>query len=259
MLGIVIPLKSSVTSSCWENTSRSLIATLKSVLNQNEKSYQVIVVGHERPLGLDNLNLNIDVFYSVSGEFPPPPKINATQEQFTSDKNCKISKGIELLKQRYPNINIWFALDADDLIEENLVRDALKALPYSLFSLDMGYMYYGHANRVIETQELTQYCGSTGIIHDDYLSFDVQGKLVSCPFLSQSHMGLSRYFKQQPKSKVKTSNRPFVMYSLGHGENISDGYRNLFQNAIATIKPYVKGKALSAELKKSFGIIEDEF
>ena len=35
MLGIVIPLKSSVTSSCWENTSRSLIATLKSVLNQN--------------------------------------------------------------------------------------------------------------------------------------------------------------------------------------------------------------------------------
>lgn len=259
MLGIVIPLKSKITSSCWDSTSKSLLTTLRSVLNQNSKNYYFIVVGHERPLGLESLNLKSDFFYSVSKELPPPPKVNASQEQYTFDKNSKISKGIELLKERFSDINIWFALDADDLVEENLVSIAFKALPYSLLSLDSGYMYYGKANRVVENHELTQYCGSTGIIHDDYLSFDTNGKLVSCPFLSQSHMGLARYFKQQPNSIVKTTNRPLVMYSLGHGENISDGYRNWFQNAIATIKPYVKGKALSAEIKKSFGIKEDEF
>lgn len=259
MLGIVIPLKSIATSSCWESTSQSLIATLKSVLNQTSKDFYVIVVGHEEPLKLDELGAQKDIFYSVSEELPPPPSVNATQEQFTFDKNSKISKGIELLRQRYSDITLWFALDADDLIEESLVETVLEALPFSLFSLDCGYMYYAQANRVIETRELSQYCGSTAIVHNDYLLFDENGVLISCPFLTQSHMGISHYFKQLPDTKVKTTSLPLVMYSLGHGENISDGYRNWFQKMLATLKPYLKGSGVSTELAKSFGIDKDTF
>ena len=254
MLGIVIPLKSSKTSSCWFTTSNNLIQTLRSVLNQSSKNFCFIIVGHEIPFGIENIDKSGDSFYSVINELPSPPKVHSTQEQFTLDKNSKIAKGIEVLKKREPAIVSWFVLDADDLIDTDFVESIEQSLPFSLFTIDKGFLFYTKSNRVVYNEELTQYCGSTAVIDDSALKFDEKGRLLSCPFLSQSHMGIKNYFKSMQGAIIKKAMTPLVMYSLGHGQNISDGYRNRLEKIISIIKPLIKGRKITKEIQIRYGL-----
>ncbi|MBU3017175.1 hypothetical protein KO519_05615 [Paraglaciecola agarilytica] len=256
-LGIVIPLKSKSVSKNWNTTCGSLQRTLVSLEQQSDSQFEYIVVGHEAPDFLLGKTWNGNsIFHSIK-EVPPPSKRDATQEHYTQDKNAKITKAIELLRDRDQKITMWFALDADDLVHKDLVKTVHSLNDPAGVILDNGYMYYPEQNRVISTTQLAQYCGSTGMVSDRYISqtgkvsLDNMQAIVFCRY---SHMGLSKFFSDEIKQQFATPDDKLITYILAHGDNISDDYRNsIFAKFKALLKPYVKGTRPSTAFMNDFG------
>ena len=260
-LGIIIPLKSRKVSSDWKTVCNSLESTLTSIKNQSRNNYNVMVVGHEEPDFLRAFYSETFGFHSIK-EIPPPTKKNntkITQEQYTSDKNMKIAKAIELLKKKDKTISHWFALDADDLIHKDFIKIFLKSNIKAGAIINHGYLYYINSQRLLECNELSLYCGSTGIISDEYINcpsnIDIN-TIKNIPFCRYPHMHLDQFFSNEVKKPYTEIEEKVIIYVLSNGENISDGYRNNWLSQCkAYLKPYIKGKKISLKIKSSFSLL----
>ncbi|OZG73423.1 hypothetical protein BTA51_10380 [Hahella sp. CCB-MM4] len=255
-LGIVIPLKSKQVSRNWQVTCESLKKTVGSLLNQTNTNFDFIVVGHECPDLLKDMSWQgKPVFHSIT-EIAPPNFEGVTQDDYTKDKNSKIAKGIMLLKERNEEVEYWFPLDADDLVSKQLVStiDSLPAVAGMI--LDGGFLFYNRQNRILPCSQLSQYCGSTGIIADQYINCPdtfSQESIRSIPFCRYSHMGLDKFFEKEAKAPYKVIQDKLVVYILSHGDNISDGYRESKLSQLkAYLKPYLKGRKPGKAFMESY-------
>lgn len=264
-LGIIIPLKSSQVSSNWQSVCNSLASTVFSIIKQTNNSYKVIIVGHEKPSFIDDLVQNAFSemqfnFHSIK-EISPPKKAQGAreipQEEYTKDKNMKIAKGIQLLKKIDETISHWFVLDADDLIHKDFIKICDSSNIQAGAIINQGYLYYANSQRVVDCSELSLYCGSTGIIATELIEppdVITYKTIQQIPFCSYAHMHLDQFFIHEKSSYVELKEK-LITYVLANGENISDGYRDGWLSQLKTfLKPYVKGKKLSATIRENFSI-----
>ena len=257
-IGILIPLKSKQVSKNWDITCKSLDATIKSLENQSDKEFDYMVVGHESPDFLvDKTWHGKSVFHSIS-EIQPPPAVGATQHDYTIDKNSKIVKGIMLLKERNTEVKLWFPLDADDLIHQDLVKIIGQYDDPAGVILEHGYMYYPTNNRIVKTDNFSMYCGSSGMIADRYIQCPhvfTSESIKEVPFCRYPHMNLDKFFTSEINQSYKIPKAFLATYILAHGDNISDGYReSLLTQLKAKCKPYIKGRKPNKVFKREYGI-----
>lgn len=257
-IGILIPLKSKQVSKNWQTTCKSLAATIASLENQTNKDFDYMVVGHEAPDFMMNKVWQSQVVFHSISEIAPPPSVGATQHEYTIDKNSKITKALILLKQRSPSIELWFALDADDLVHQNLINVVSQLSEPAGVILNQGYLYYPQRNRVMPTQQFSMYCGSSGMIADKYINCPTEFSLETMkqvPFCRYSHMALDSFFNKEIKQAFVVPNKPLVTYILAHGDNISDDYRgSIIAKFKGWLKPFIKGRAPSKQFKQEFGL-----
>jgi hypothetical protein len=260
-LGIIIPLKSRQVASHWLTVCNSLKKTLNSIINQTNNNYKVQIVGHEKPDFLNDSNYSCFDFHSITEISPPTKKegiTEITQEQYTLDKNMKIAKGMQLLYSSTKDITHWFVLDADDLLNKYFMAICDKTDSSSGAIINKGYIYYANAERVIKCNELSLYCGSTGIIPIKNCTPPSQineNTIQKIPFCRYSHMNLGDFFTKELQTSYQKFSENLVIYVLENGENISDGYRNKWLVALKQkLKPYIKGKKVTEEIKSLFSI-----
>jgi hypothetical protein len=200
-------------------TTRLLSGTLRSILDQTNPAFRVVICGHERP---DLPELNDPRIEFLSCNDPPPEQAG----RLRSDKLRK--RRIILAHLRSMDDVYLMPLDADDLVSKNLVDHVIRNQNPFGYIIEQGLAFdYGRGAVApvpgVWSASFDRVCGSCGI-------FRVRGE--ELPTLSAAEvgevatiiMGSHSYWKigmeemGRPLSVV-----PFVgaAYVVNHGSNLS--------------------------------------
>lgn len=127
-----ISLASRQVTADWARTEELLGHTLRSVLNQSDPRFSVVICGHERP-HLAELDDPRVLF--IPADHAPPAK--ASTGGFRGDKMRKRRLIGALLRQR--GGGYFFPLDADDLVHRDVVAHVLKDDNRRGYLIEAGY------------------------------------------------------------------------------------------------------------------------
>lgn len=252
-LGIVIPLKSKAASRNWSITCTSLEDTIRSIDNQTSNNFEAIIVGHETPNFLNKGKHNI-TFHKIENDPPKKAADEFTQEDYTLDKNSKIIRGMQLIKNR--GVSYWFTLDADDLMDRHFVEIILDRNLQSGCIIDGGHVIYKSRKRVVPHDNISLLCGSTSILCNEYIEIPEKldkETMKSVPWCRYSHTDMTKYFENELNAPYTRISDRLIGYVMGHGDNCSDGYRmSIIQKVKSYLKPLIIGQRLTEKVKKLF-------
>ena len=218
-------------------------------------------MGHDCPDSLTNIqHSGSDVFVEFD-EFAPPEITDdepSNQIRYETDRCSKIIKGIKYLRSQDEDITHWFALDADDLLHEDLVEVLSKHEGYDAYLFENGYFYYEQSRIFNVTNEFYNYCGSSSIISDKFYTHipteitDTSFRKVSA--INVSHVNIKRFFESNGINCYIPTER-LVMYVRDNGDNISDSYVDSFYKKLrAKLAMLLRARILFRRTQSSFGI-----
>lgn len=260
-IGIVIPLKAQAVSTDWHVTCSNVESTVNSVISQNDSRFQCVVIGHDKPKFMNKFGFDQKCYFKTATNLPLPEVdggVEANQLKYEADRCTKILIGIIELKQRYPDITHWFALDADDLVHNRFVEILQMYGEKDGIILDKGYFLYKNTGIINVEDEFSAYCGSSAVLSDKFMSFseNVDAKdFRSIPFGSISHVHMRETLLNSGHS-VGLPQERLVMYVRDNGENISNVayYNTPYKIVKKNIKMLLRAKKLSPDIRSSFGI-----
>ena len=264
-VAIVIPLKSQKVSKSWKEVCDSLSRSLKCLTRQTNQSYIALIVGNEKPEGIDHFLSDKIRFHSVN--FPPPnnksPNFHPLEYDF--DKNKKIAVGVQILKSNFINIKYWYQLDSDDLVSNVFIEKILDYPDSPGFIIERGYFYYQKQNRLIEANNLSNHCGSIGVIADKYMTSSDKNLLEieniekenikKVPWCRYAHVKYYDFFRNELNLEPIILEDRVLCYVLANGNNISDVRRNTkWIQFKQFIKPYLVGEKVNKKHTQLFSI-----
>ncbi|WP_394749411.1 glycosyltransferase family A protein [Spongiimicrobium salis] len=212
MLTFIIPVKSAKVSSSWDNFSKLFERSIKSVCNQTDKNFRVVVVCHEKPAtNFEHPNLEY-----IHVDFSPPDLSNNTDEINNGlkeeDKSKKILFGIEYCK-KYES-DYLMVVDADDCISNTIVSFVNKNLTSKVpgWYFKQGYIFReGEKKIFLNKENFNTLCGTCIIIRPD---------LISDIFQNRPHIEYLHKTIELSNGNVLT---PYpgigAIYSMANGEN----------------------------------------
>ncbi|WP_078381383.1 glycosyltransferase family A protein [Sutcliffiella halmapala] len=208
-----ISLKSKKVSNNWSIIEENLGRTLRSILNNTQKNFRIIIAGHEKPSINELKNKKVEW---ISAQFPPP----VNSKGFTNDKMKKRKLiGVYLRKGGFSGYIM--PLDADDLIHFRFVEYINSEPFYEAFIINQGYLSNFYLNEFWLVDKFYKYCGSCSVIYFSNSMLPKSPRINSKFF---SRLTLSRHPKiishlRQCKVNYKMINLPVVFRCFGHGEN----------------------------------------
>ena len=214
MLVFIIPLKSAQLSNSWDYVSRLFERTLSSVCAQTSSDFAVVVVCHELP----EIQFSHSSVKYIQGDFPCPSPDSAGFMEKESDKNMKLSLGIEVSKEFSPS-HIMF-VDADDCVSNKLAAFVKTSLRVSNWLVDKGYEYDSNSKSYYEWKNnFHQKCGTCHILSAE-TAYDYNLKVLEDEV---DHRSFAHQHLQRKLSKLghHMSPLPFpgAVYITRHGEN----------------------------------------
>lgn len=261
-LGIVIPLKAKLVSRNWDITSMCLERTLRSVEAQTSENWDAIVVGHDKPDFLNNDTFKTR-FSTIETPSPFPPRDAHRTVNWdwvkdrAHDRNRKIIRGMQLLSNKA--IDYWYYLDGDDFIHRKFV-ESLSAIDLKAGAvLEHGYLWYSGLRRIIPHFDMVNLCGSTAILRnsDTEIPNDLDPKQYHNVAFCRDHRNYRQFFVESRGGEYVQIRTPLLAYSVGHGDNSSDGYRNtIIKRLKAWAKPYVRGRKIDPATAHDFCLAE---
>jgi hypothetical protein len=221
MLTFIVPIKSKKIASDWSKVSKLAERTLKSICNQNNNSFRVLVVCHEFP----DINYKNDKIEYIQVQFDPPTLIDnmsSTDVFYSENTNLKLVEKDKCNKllAAYERVNptetdYIMVVDADDCISNDIVSfvEKEKSKQGTGWYIYKGYYYREGTNyMIVNRKSFNGMCGSSIIIRNDLF----KQLLTNDPFFNYEHQ------------KIKLSNGNMLMplplkgamYSMGNGENV---------------------------------------
>lgn len=212
MLTFIIPVKSKQVSTDWYLFGQLFERTLKSVCNQTDSNFKVVVVCHEKPITMFT-HSNIEYVYV---DFNPPALANLDKSKQNKlreeDKARKILAGVEYC-ERFSS-NYLMVVDADDCVSNKIAAFVNKnTSPNTIgWYIYMGYFYReGDKIITINRENFNTLCGTCIIIKPSHVKLIFKEK----PHLLYVHQ------KTQFDDQNKLVRFPFpgAIYSMANGEN----------------------------------------
>lgn len=172
MLTFVIPVKSKQVSSDWSRFCDLFERTLKSVCNQTDNNFKVVVVCHEIP----SINFSHEnVHYVQVGFEPPIIKHLHSKEDIVKlreiDKGEKIKHGVDYACTNF-NTDYVMPVDSDDFISNKIVafinndKSATRG-----WHIKRGYVHVEGKKFLFATKKFSDLCGSSIIVKPELLLF----------------------------------------------------------------------------------------
>lgn len=259
MIVFIIPVKSQRVSGSWEQFSKLFERTLKSVSNQTDGNFKIIVVCHEKP-ATQFTHANLEYIHV---DFDPPHLATAEKSKHDGlkeeDKSKKIKAGIAHSERYHPDY--LMVVDADDCISNKIAafveRNKHKGAPgwYS----KKGYIYReGDRFISLNKENFNTLCGTCIIIKPEHIPhiFKQVPHLLFVHKTTDFGNGLA----------LEPLPFPASIYSMANGENHfmnNDMIKNLNSGSIFSLRT-IKGifrklrkyrpKPLSTSLKSEFGM-----
>lgn len=278
MIVFAIPLRAKETTNDWKGCLNRFENTLKSIFNQTDEDFKVLVACNELP----KLNKEYDDRLEFIITDIPVPK---EWLEMAIDKSWKlmiIAIRIReiLLEQENPNEGIYvMPVDGDDLLNCNIAKYVKQNPNKNGFVSKDGYVHYKGNKYLTIYKNMYTYCGSCNIIkmYLEDLPKEIPVSVQLCHDIENAKILNKRYpirfdhniVVDKYNSIGKTfSILPFrsTIYMKDTGDNISDIY-NKENNSkikkkfhigvfIKKINPFTK-KRLSKKIKKEFAIDYD--
>ncbi len=253
MLVFVIPLKSKEVASSWEQTCQLLERCLRSICNQTDPNFKVIVVCHTKPsIQLDRPNI-----YYLEVNFDIPN--NYLEKEL--DKGKKVIAG--LLYARQFSANHIMIVDADDCISCHIAKFTNQNPNSNGWVLNKGYVYQENSQFIYyRKSHFYSWCGTCNIMRFDLCPLPYKEGIYS--------EELAVYYSGKNHSNIKNQLKikgyaldilPFVgaVYIIGNGENIYQKGFSTIHNAnrgkiLFFFKELLKFRILTPRIRKEFGL-----
>ena len=213
MLTFVIPVKSKSVASNWTKFCRLFESTLRSICNQTDSDFRVVVVCHEIP----EINFTHPHVHYIHPDFDPPIKKGVSKKALLFkqriDKGDKIKLGVSYATEHF-NTDFVMPVDSDDLISNKIAAyvNQTKEEPHGWY-VRRGYLNFNWKNALVTTKKFSYLCGSSLIVKPDLIKY----------FFDEGKIDL--YFNHQLttlNSSIELTEFPFSagIYNIGNGENI---------------------------------------
>lgn len=260
MFAFIVPIKSSKLASDWTAFSNLVERTLKSICNQNNDNFKVIVACHEMP----DISYENDKIKFIQVPFAPPQLVendwDKNRELKEGDKANKILVAYEQAKTYNPEYIM--VVDADDCISNSIVSFVSKqedGLPG--WFVEKGYYYKeGTSYLFLNKKTFNNLCGTCIIIRTDLFPQIITTE----PWLYYYHE-----LKQLPnKTHLHPLPFPAALYSMANGENhfmsndhavkllknknSKKSYKDLITNLYNKFKKY-SVRPITPKFKRTFG------
>lgn len=271
MIIFAIPFRSKETTNDWDACVNRLNNTIKSIFNQNDNDYKVIIACNEIP-DIDFKDDDRLEFIQLDLAIPKE-WIEMARDKFW--KLMIIAKRIReiLLQQENPDNGIYvMPIDADDLLNCNIARYVKEHPNENGFVSRDGYIHYRGKKYFRIYKDLHTFCGSCNII-----KMYLEDLPETCPendlCLDQETAAVLnkkypiRFDHNIIVDKYRTMNKPFAIlpfrstiYLRDTGDNISqlDKEKNKTKgfHPIAFLRSnnIFSMKYISKNIKKEFGI-----
>ena len=163
MLVFIIPVKSKQVSHSWQRLSQLFERCIKSICNQTDSEFRVVVACHEKP---ETKFVHSHLHY-VQVDFQAPSLANSDYGQVKGsgdiDKAKKILTALIYAKQFNPDHIM--VVDADDCVNKRIAEFVNKNTESDGWYLKQGYVYEEGNNIIyLNTKNFHQSCGSSIII-----------------------------------------------------------------------------------------------
>jgi hypothetical protein len=165
----IIPVKSATISPKWDRFIKLFERCVRSVCQQTDQNFKVVVVCHEKP----NIAFHHPNVYYHQVDFAPPELdiekgIKLTTSPKEADKAKKILAGIEFGKQF--NKLYTMVVDADDCIHNQIVSFVTKNAQEPGWYFNSGYIYKEGSLLIYKKMKaFNGLCGTSIIVQTSYL------------------------------------------------------------------------------------------
>lgn len=247
-----LSLASRAASQKWDHTEHLLARTLRSVLNQSDPRFRVVICGHERP---DIKELDDPRVIFITADIKPP----ANSSQFRRDKMWKrrlIGAALRNMGGGY-----FFPLDADDLVHTNLVAHVLSDDNRRGYNINHGYVEDFLNSKLAPVPgawsvPFDRVCGSSAVLYFEPEDLPLDGRNDESLYfnLFQSHAYWPVVAEESGKP-LATVPFPAAVYVVNHSQNLSFGLQRAGKRA-KNIISFVDRDAVpdgQEILKKQFG------
>lgn len=241
MLSFIVPVKSARVSADWEKFSSLVERTLRSVCNQKDSDYRVIVACHEKPI----VNYQNEKIIYLEAEFPIPDLIDGQKDLNTQkkehDKSQKIHLGLDKAKEL--GTDYVMVVDSDDLISNKIAGFVnTSGGTHGGWYVNKGYFFKESSSFMVKNKKtFNQLCGTSIAIKPEYVGqlFDTK----------ENGYLLFKHHIMELDNNVPMDAFPFAaaVYSMMNGEN----HYFTVDYAISQNKP--KSIFSISELKRLFG------
>ncbi|NEU07516.1 glycosyltransferase family 2 protein [Flavihumibacter sp. R14] len=249
----IIPVKSAVISPSWEKFSRLFERCIRSVCQQTDQDFKVIVVCNERPI----TNFEHDNIHYVYVDFlPPTPEVTQAFKGLHSpkeaDKSKKILAGLDYASQ-FDTTHVM-VVDADDCINNKIVEYVKRHSDVEGWYSKMGYVYREGSRLIFKKMDkFSSLCGTSVIVKPQYIKGIISADMYFRHPLRTLDNGI----------KLKPLPFPAAVYTI-NGENYfmtenavkhfrKDTVTNGFANLVKRIARY-RIWFLTPGVKKRFGL-----
>lgn len=165
MIFFLIPFRSQQSTADWKLAVNLLNNTLKSIFNQTELEFKVIIACHETPKIVGDYGHRLEI---IQVNYPPPDQI----KDHLTDKYYK-KRFLANKAQAFNGKYIMF-VDADDYISNRLVNWVNNHEHPSGWFIKTGYEYDASKNYLRITPRLNNICGTSAILNISILNDPIE-------------------------------------------------------------------------------------
>jgi hypothetical protein len=267
MLGFVVPIKSPKVSKSWQTVSLLFERTARSICNQTNPNFRVIVVCDEQP---DPEFKHPKLDYITIPDLPVP----TTWVEKHGDKMYKVIRGIERAKEL--DCSHIMLVDSDDCVSNRLAECVSKNIEAYGYVFESGYRYKNNSDLIrVMRKGFHQYCGTSHIIRSDFYDLSDE-RLANLPNpitsldqlpkdIHDLYYAHRRFAQAMDVKGASLEPLPFIgaVYIYNNTENISvnfhlDKQKNMsIKSRILRLKATLfDHRLLTPQLKEELGLYE---
>ena len=264
MLGFVVPIKSKAVSKDWDYELKLLERTARSICNQTNAQFKLIIVYNEKP----EINFNHENIVYVNYPYPfvTADKIedfdsyvqkyyNREYAEKMLDKGKKISYGCKIAKEY--NCSYLMAVDSDDLVSNKLAEyvNGHAGSDTAGWRVRKGFIYEEGSFYVTKSKQIYGINGSTHIISSKIIETPNFERNIFWNFnLFEAHGYTRQRLKDYHKAELKEIDFNGIIYVI-HKNNYSNIKKITSTLTLKNvIKKIIRGKLITEKISMEFGL-----
>lgn len=249
-LTFVIPLRAKSPESDWKLVSRLCIRTIESCLLNPADGIKVLVVGHDKPDGIEFIKDKRFEFLHATSDRPEQHYGPSGMQ----DKWRKLSRGLIKLSESPPDYIMF--VDADDLVSQRIFTHLRDKKPKNGLILRKGYRYRDQSIWIFKDDGDFN-CGTNAVIATDaiYMPSNLtRDELRKCIALAVGHMEIAAAME---KNGTPLSLAPFpaAVYVRHEAQHSVNGFKATwtFKSLFSSVKSLLlnSGEILSWRLART--------